>query len=170
MSFVIRIYHDSAQTLRAEEQRVHRYLHSRCRNFYLQMHLSIAAGKKLAVPVRHVNFRQQCSCIGIDGLRSANYFSLKILARILGQLEKSAESDTNRWRIHFRHVHVDADRIRLRKREKLLLRAAITRINERSNVDITASDDAAERRINVFERFQLLEAADIGGGGLNRGG
>ena len=81
MRFVIRVHNHGAQTLRAEEQSVHRHLHSRSRDFYLQVHLSVAAREELGGLVRHIHFRQERSRIGIDGFRGAHHFPLKVAAR-----------------------------------------------------------------------------------------
>jgi hypothetical protein len=61
MRLVIRVYNHGAQTLRAEEEGVHRNLHSGSGDLHLQVHLSVAAREELGASVRYIHFRQECS-------------------------------------------------------------------------------------------------------------
>ena len=84
--------------------------------------------------------------------------------------EVGAESGMNAGSVEFRDVDVNADGIDLRKIKQLLSRAAVTGVDEVADVYVAACDNAAERRVNAFEGFEILQATDVGFRRILRGG
>ena len=76
----------------------------------------------------------------------------------------------NAGSVEFGDVDVSANGIGLRKIEQLLSRAAVTGVDEVADVYVAACDNTAERRVNVFEGFEILQATDVGFGRILRGG
>ena len=72
----------------------------------------------------------------------------------------------NGRRVNFRHANVSANRIGLREIEEFLRRAAVACVDQISDIDVAARDDAAERRVDVLEGFELFEPAYVGFGRL----
>ena len=166
---MICIHDHGTKSFGAEQQRVHRHLQPRAGHFHLQVHLRVAAGQQRAVMIWHVHFGQQSPRCGIDGLRCAHHFAFKSLAGVLRKLEKRAEPRMNRGRVCLRHTHVNADGIGLRQEKELLRRAAISRVDQRADINVAPRDEPAERRINVPEGFQFLQPPYVGLGGLHNG-
>ena len=121
----------------------------------MQVRLGVTAGKQRAIVVRHVHFGEQGTRAGVDRLSRANDLALEILTGILSELEVGAKSRTNRGRVGFWHADVSANGIGLRERKQLLRCAAVPRVYQRARVHAAPRDDAAKRRINMFEGFQF---------------
>ena len=85
MRFVVGVDDDGAQSLGAEEKRVHGNLQARAGDFHAEMHLSVAAGKKLALMIWDIDFGEEGAGGLIDGFGGTDDFALKFLARILDQ-------------------------------------------------------------------------------------
>ena len=67
------------------------------------------------------------------------------------------------WRARrFRNVYINADGVGLRQREELLGAPPFPALISVADVHVTPSDDTAERRVNVLERFKFLQTPDIG--------
>jgi len=140
---VIGVHHDGAQAFGAEEQRIHGHLHARGRYFYLQVDLCITTWKKLRVFVRHIDFRQKRSGIGIDSLRGAHHFTPQTRpSGVLRKFEKGSQATPNGWRIRLRHADVNANGVGLGENEKLLLGAAVAGVDQRSGVDVAFGNDS----------------------------
>src|SRR3974390_3075563 len=133
------------------------------------MDLREASRQKLAGPVGHVYFGQQGACSEVDGFGCAYNFAQEFLAGILSQFEVSAKARTNGRGISLRNVDENAEGGGLREVEQLRRGTAIAGVDECTDIDVTSRDYAAEWRINVLERFQLLETTDIGFAGLHDG-
>src|SRR5882672_5063615 len=162
MRLVISVDDHSAQPFRAEKQCIDRYLQTRCRDPYLQMDLGVASRKQLTVFVWHVHFGVEGSAGQVDVVRGSCHFGLKFLSGKLGELQVRAKSSMHGGGIYLRHTHIRADGVGSGQHEHLLRDAAVAGVNQVAEVDIATSDHATERSVNAFERFQFLEAPDIG--------
>src|SRR5258708_34462489 len=68
----------------------------------------------------------------------------------------------NRGGVHFWHADKSAKGVGGGKNEELLRAPAVAGIDQVAGVDVAACNNAAERRVNVLERFQLLQAPHVG--------
>src|SRR6267154_4379295 len=162
MRLVISVDDYSAQPFRAEEQCVDRYLQTRSRDPNLQMDLGVASRKQLTVFIWHVHFGVEGSAVQVDGIRGSCDFGLKFLSGKLGELQVRAKSSMHGGGIYLGHTHIRTDGVGSGQHEHLLRDAAVAGVNQVAEVDIATSDHATERSVNAFERFQFLEAPDIG--------
>ena len=81
------------------------------------------------------------------------------------KLELRLEPRLGGRRIGLRHLHVDAQLVRIGQPEQFGARA-LTRVDQRADVGIASGDDAVERRHDPLERFQIAQARYVGGGGI----
>src|SRR5256885_11838352 len=132
------------------------------------MHLRIAARQQLAVLIRNIDFGIERAACQIDSIGGTHYFALEFLSGILGQLQIGGESGAHSRRKEFWNADVDTDGIGLRQKEKLLSGASVPGVNKIPNVYVASREHAAERRIDVFERFELFQAPNIGLSRLRR--
>ena len=71
--------------------------------------------------------------------------------------------------IDLRHRHEQTQLVRRCHVKQLCpRRAAVARLNQRADIDIARRDHAIERRIDLFEALQLLQAPHVGLGGRER--
>ena len=68
-----------------------------------------------------------------------------------------------------RHGDVDPQGVDRRQAEQLLRRPTGARIDERPDIRPPRRDHAVERHVDLLEGLDLLEPADIGGIGVDRG-
>src|SRR5882762_286475 len=126
------------------------------------MNLSVAAGKEFAGFIGNVDFGKQRSRSRVNGFGGTNDFAFYLAARKLSEFKSSDHAAPDGGCGALRNVHVNADWIGLRQRKELLRRAAVAGVDERASIHIAASDHATERRINMFEGFEFLEAMNVG--------
>src|SRR5437762_10617902 len=107
------------------------------------MNLRVAAGQEFAGLVGNVDFCEKRTRSRINRFRGANNLALEFAARELRQLKVGRKAGVDRRRRTFRNIYIDANGIGLRKREQKLSRAAVAGVDQCSDIDISASDDAA---------------------------
>src|SRR2546425_5490870 len=125
------------------------------------MNLRVAAGQEVAGFVGNVDFREKRARSRVNRFRGTNNFALEFSARELRQLKVSRKASVDRRRRTLRNIYIDANGIGLREREQKLSRAAVAGVDQRSDIDISASDDAAKRRVNMFKRFEFIQAMNV---------
>src|SRR5437870_13843255 len=122
------------------------------------MNLRVAAGQEFAGFVGNVDFREKRARSRVNRFRGTNDFALEFAARELRQLKVGGKAGADRRGRTFRNIYTDANRLALRQREQKLSRAAAAGVDQRSDIDISAGDDAAKRRATMLRRLALIHA------------
>ncbi len=167
MCCVIGVDDDNAEAFGAEEQSVDGNDEMFAGCFHSEMNLRVAAWKEFAGFVGHIDFGVESAAGEVDRVGGADDSTFEAAAGILHKFERRSEARANIWSVDFGHADVSADRIGLREIEKSLACATVAGVDQISGIDVALREHAAEGRVDVLERFEFFEAADVGFG---RGG
>src|SRR5579863_6215525 len=117
------------QALSAENQRIHGNDERGNIRGNFQVHFGKGTGKEFASGIIHVYFDQQGARSQVNGVSSANEFSLELAAGKLRESEISGDARLSRGRIRLRDVDEYAQRANGGHVEKFLRRTARAGIN-----------------------------------------
>ncbi len=154
----------------AEQHGIDRNRHLLRIDVGLEMHFAERAGQQFAVLVGNVDFGQQGSSRGIDGVSRSRHGASKLLAgkflqgydRLHPDLEWPARKPAEPTR---RRAKDRCARCRTVPGGPSIPTTGVAGIDQRAGIDVAPSDHPIERSVDVLEPFQLLQALDVGIGG-----
>src|SRR5580692_3352040 len=145
------------QTLRAENQRIHRENERRNVRGNFEVNFGKCAGKQFARSVINIHFDEQRARSEIDGVGGAHQFTLEFPPGKLRQREVGGEAWLSRNGILLRNVDEDAQRASGGDVKEFLRRTGGAGVNQLPNVGVAGGDDAIEGRVDFREGLQIFE-------------
>src|ERR1700722_7079006 len=131
------------------------------RRLYAKVDLRVTTGKEFTGLVGDIDFGVKSAAGEVDGVGGSNDFAVEATAGILHELERRGDPRFDIRCVDFGDADEGANRIGLGEVEECLTGAAIAGVDEVSRIDVALRENAAERRVDVLERFEFFEAADV---------
>ena len=124
------------------------------------MDLGEGSGRQRSVLVLRIEFNKERTGALVDRARRSGDAGLESATRILRQDELRLHPMVEIGGVALRRLHVDAHLVRIGDHEQAGACVGAL-VDERADVDVALRDDAVERRDDVGERLERLEAVDI---------